>query len=136
MDNKGAFILAGAIALTDTLVKGLIKEPPVKNYGFAGNSFDSHPKKVAAVSALLTGVMCAGTALAPEKLKLPMSLILGGAVSNSADRLIRGYVVDYIPMGKKTYGNISDLAIFAGAAAGSLLYITDSQDIDGSGQMI
>ncbi len=130
MDNKGAFILAGVVALTDTAVKSLIKEPPVKNYGFAGNSFDSHPKKVAAVSALLTGAMCVCTALAPEKRKLPMSLILGGAVSNSADRLIRGYVVDYIPMGKRIYGNISDLAIFIGTAAGSLLYITES------GQMI
>ena len=140
MDNKGAFILAGAVALTDMAVKSFIKEPPVKNYGFAGNTFDSHPQKVAVVSTFLTGVMCIGTALAPEKLKLPMSLILGGAVSNSADRLVRGYVVDYIPLWKGIrgvsakkpkgskqimYGNISDLAIFTGAAVGSLLYITD-----------
>jgi signal peptidase II len=52
-----------------------------------------------------------------------MSLILGGALSNTADRLIRGYVVDYIPMGRKMYGNISDLAIFAGAAAGAAKYM-------------
>ena len=49
------------------------------------------------------------------------SLLLAGAVSNLADRLRRGYVVDYITfpqlpgkMGKLTY-NIADLMIFAGA---------------------
>ncbi len=123
MDNRKAMLLAGLIALSDSAVKGYIKKPPVRNYGFAGNSLDSHPKEVSVVSAALTGVVCVATLLAPEKLKLPLSLVLGGAVSNSADRLIRGYVVDYIPMGKKIYGNISDIAIFAGAVTGSVKYL-------------
>ncbi len=117
MKVKEAFLVAGFIALADTAVKGFIEKPPVKNYGFAYNRFDRHPKEVAAVSAALSGVMCAATALSSEDHRLPMSLILGGALSNTADRLIRGYVVDYIPMGKKIYGNISDIAIFAGAIA-------------------
>lgn len=123
MRVRDAFILAGFVALADTAVKGFIKEPPVKNYGFAYNRYDRHPKEVALVSAALTGLMCAATALSSEELRCPMSLILGGALSNTADRLIRGYVVDYIPMGRKMYGNISDLAIFAGAAAGAAKYM-------------
>ncbi|MBO5551582.1 MAG: signal peptidase II [Lachnospiraceae bacterium] len=124
MDNKNALILAGAIALTDSAVKSFIKEPPVKNYGFAGNKMDKHPKAVACVSAALTGGIAVAMAFAPPGIRLPMALILGGALSNSADRLIRGYVVDYIPMGKgfggrRYYGNISDIAIFAGAGAGA-----------------
>ncbi len=128
MKTGKAFILSGFIALADTAVKGFVKEPPVKNYGFAGNRYDDHPETVARVSAALAGVMAVALILAPEKLKLPMALVLGGALSNSADRLIRGYVVDYIPMGKGYYGNISDFAIFLGAAAGSVMYLMESDD--------
>ena len=126
MDNKKAYMLAGVIALADTAVKGLIKEPPVKNYGFAGNIMDRHPGAVALVSVILTGVTGFAVAALPDRMKLPAALILGGALSNSADRLIRGYVVDYIPMNpvkgsdssKRYYCNLSDLAIFAGAGIG------------------
>ena len=135
MQNRNAFILAGAVALTDTVVKGIIKEPPVRNYGFAGNRMDRYPKAVACVSAALTGVMAVALAAAPDRLKLPMALILGGALSNTADRVIRGYVVDYIPMGKKYYGNLSDFAIFAGAGLGAVGYILDDQG-NGQDQMI
>ncbi len=125
MRNKDAFLLAGFLALSDTAVKGFIKEPPVKNYGFAGNKMDRFPEAVSIVSAALTGVMAIALAAAPGKLKLPMAMILGGALSNTADRLIRGYVVDYIPMGNKYYCNISDLAIFLGAGIGSVEYMLD-----------
>ncbi|MCR5746683.1 MAG: signal peptidase II [Lachnospiraceae bacterium] len=123
MNTKNALMLAGFIALTDTAVKGFIKKPPVKNYGFAGNTLDRHPEKVAIVSTVLTGAMGAAVFAVPDKLKLPVGMILGGALSNSADRLIRGYVVDYIPMGKKMYGNISDFSIFAGSVIGTVKYL-------------
>ena len=135
MQNRSAFILAGTVALTDTVAKGIIKEPPVRNFGFAGNRMDRYPKAVACVSATLTGVMAVALAAAPDRLKLPMALILGGALSNTADRVIRGYVVDYIPMGKKYYGNLSDFAIFAGAGLGVVGYILDDQGT-GQDQMI
>ena len=128
MNKKDAYLIAGAIALADTAVKGFIKDPPVKNYGFAGNRMDKHPEAVAYVSAVLTGAVAAATAFAPPVIRLPLALILGGSLSKSADRLIRGYVVDYIPMGKgsggrRYYGNISDLAIFIGAGAGAVIYL-------------
>ena len=147
MKNKDAFILAAAVALSDSAVKGFIKDPPVKNFGFAGNKMDRHPKTVAYVSAVLTGVMAAALAVAPERMKGAMALILGGALSNSADRLIRGYVVDYIPMclnplhrdvtqtdkevpiKKRYYCNISDIAIFLGSGIGAGLEIADGMKI-------
>ncbi len=146
MKNKDAYLLSGAVALTDAAVKGFFEKPPVKNYGFAGNKLDKHPSVVAFVSAALTGVMVVAVACAPKRMKLPMALILGGALSNSADRLIRGYVVDYIPMdllkncfddlapnksrnhsdpAKRYYCNISDLAIFIGAGLGAVGYMLD-----------
>ncbi|MBR1523404.1 MAG: signal peptidase II [Lachnospiraceae bacterium] len=121
MRSRDAYILAGTIALTDSAVKGFIAKPPVKNYGFACNKMDKYPKAVACVSAALTGMLAVSMAFAPERMKLPMAMILGGALSNSADRLIRGYVVDYIPMGKKYYGNISDLAIMLGSGLGAIV---------------
>ena len=133
MKSGIAFLIAGVVALADSAVKGYIKDPPVKNYGFAGNRMDKYPKAVAAVSAVLAGVMTVAVAAAPGKLKLPMALILGGALSNSADRLIRGYVVDYIPMGNGYFGNISDFAIFLGAGLGCVSYLLGG-DYDASVQ--
>lgn len=59
----------------------------------------------------------------PDYLKenIGMSLVTGGAISNTVDRFKRGYVVDYFAFNSKnkkiskvTY-NIGDFAIFAGA---------------------
>jgi len=59
-------------------------------------------------------------------LKLGLSLLLGGAFSNSYDRLRKGYVVDYI-MFTKAPGfiknivfNLSDFAIITGALISAL----------------
>ena len=51
------------------------------------------------------------------------SLIMAGGLSNTLDRMVRHYVVDYIPKGKYVY-NLGDFAIGAGAAgflAGTML---------------
>ena len=54
-------------------------------------------------------------------LKLAMSFLLGGALSNVWDRLRQGFVVDYfsfrVPLEKlrRIVFNLSDLFIFAGA---------------------
>lgn len=54
------------------------------------------------------------------KEKIGLSLIAGGAISNTADRVCRKYVVDYVAFGSRnkkisriTY-NIGDFAVFAG----------------------
>ncbi|MCR4890914.1 MAG: signal peptidase II [Lachnospiraceae bacterium] len=47
---------------------------------------------------------------------LGRSLILSGALSNTLDRVRKGYVVDYIPIGKYFY-NIGDFCIYIGTGA-------------------
>ncbi|MCI8307561.1 MAG: signal peptidase II [Lachnospiraceae bacterium] len=51
--------------------------------------------------------------------KMGLALILGGALSNESDRLLKGSVTDYfcieLPPVKKIAFNIGDFAIFAGA---------------------
>ncbi len=136
MNNIQAFCTAGVIALADSAVKGYIRRPPVKNFGFAGNKLDRYPGAVAGVSTVMTVVMCGALALAPERFKLPLSLILGGAVSNTVDRTVRGYVVDYIPMGRGVYGNISDFSIFAGSAIGAVKYLLEEDNEKDQGSSI
>lgn len=51
--------------------------------------------------------------------KMGLALMIGGALSNESDRLLKGSVTDYfsleIPPVKKIVFNIGDFAIFAGA---------------------
>ena len=114
MRTAEALGLSAVIALTDCIIKARIKKPLItKNRGFAHNSFDDHPNMVAAVSALLTGAVLAGL-VSGKKDPFGYALVLGGALSNTYERVFKGYVTDYIKIGSMVY-NISDFAIFAGA---------------------
>ena len=91
--------------------KGKVKIVRTFNEGMAANVLDEDPTKVKKISSL-------GAAL-----------IIGGALSNVADRCIRGKVVDYIQfnmdksdrMERMTY-NIADFSIFIG----TVLYMINS----------
>ncbi len=115
MQTVEGLCLAAAIAAGDGIIKSKIKDPRItKNRGFALNRMDRYPKAVAAVSLALTAVTATGL-FNTEKHKAAFALVLGGALSNTCDRLFKGYVTDYIRIGNVVY-NISDFAIFAGTA--------------------
>ncbi len=105
------------------------------NKGAALNFMEKDVKKVKIVAATLLGVVIFmfGTIL-PKKgnrlLKLAMSLILGGALSNVYDRFTKGYVVDYFSFKwlKKIVFNISDICIFIGAALVAVTSIFKGDD--------
>ncbi len=97
----------------------------VHNRGAMLNHFENHSKRVRDFS-----FFCLILVLLYEiflfrkpggaKEKLGVALVAGGAVSNTYDRIRRGYVVDYIgfnckqkKLAKITY-NLGDFAIFAG----------------------
>ena len=78
------------------------------------------------VSGLMTGALAFGWLYALREksgrlLKLALSFLLGGALSNGWDRIRQGFVVDYfsfrVPMERlrRIVFNLSDLFIFAGA---------------------
>ena len=52
--------------------------------------------------------------------KLGLSLVMGGALSNLYDRVVRGYVVDYFTIEwkslKKVVFNLGDMFVFLGSA--------------------
>ena len=98
------------------------------NYGMMLNFMDDKKEMVKTFSCALLGfILLLFALLLPKKgnklLKLGLSFIVGGAISNIADRVIRGYVVDYFSFNckkftklKKVIFNLSDLFIFLGSA--------------------
>ena len=95
------------------------------NTGAILSSFKSHGEKVVAVTSAICAVL-AGAWLRELMLKGNMahkwglSFMLGGALSNTYDRIKRKYVVDYVSFNSKKVKkrtviyNISDWFIFAG----------------------
>ncbi len=93
------------------------------NKGAFLNIFEDKPKFIKTLSCLLLGLVLLTFAIVIPKdrnrwVKLGLSLILGGAASNTYDRVKRGYVVDYFSFKflKKIIFNISDICIFIGSA--------------------
>lgn len=96
------------------------------NRGAFLNTGETHPKLVKLLSVLLSLLMTILFAVTLTKtgkglLKLGLSLILGGAYSNTYDRMKRGYVVDYVSFNvpwrwlRQIVFNISDFCIMIGA---------------------
>ena len=142
MKNLKYLILTLAIFLTDMYFKNRIEKwadvsgnelksgrfitlSKHHNCGLPMNIAASHQGKVAFVSLVITAVMELSyfyTLIKKDKplLKTGLSLQMGGAYSNTYDRLMRKYVVDYfsfnVPgkLGKIVF-NIGDMAIFGGS---------------------
>lgn len=96
------------------------------NKGAFLNAGEKNSSAVMALSVLLTAVLTLifiltlGTA-GKGLLKWGLTLLLGGAYSNTYDRLVRKYVVDYVsfpvpfPWLKRIIFNIGDFCIMIGA---------------------
>ncbi len=124
MRKAGFYLISVLLAASDLIFKEVIERRKtfriVKNSGFAGSKMKENPKLVMSVSAFFTAAIAVYIAIAKEDgpasivKKFGWSICLGGAISNSADRIRKKYVVDYIPIGKYVY-NISDFFVYIGA---------------------
>lgn len=105
----------------------LLKIKRMHNQGIALNGFDRYPRAVAAVTGIVTAIVAFiyGTLLHRKEegpVILGLAMLTGGALSNTYDRIKRGYVVDYVAFktGWKRFGriffNIADFFIMAGCA--------------------
>lgn len=101
------------------------------NHGVALNGLERKPKVVAMISTFLTtmvGLYSNSVYLKSSSkiAKVGYALLFGGALSNTLDRITKGYVVDYVSFNvkwekfKRIIFNISDFAIFIGAFIFSL----------------
>lgn len=105
------------------------------NRGFAGNRLENRPNTVKCVSAgsvLLFAAYFAVTlrTKGQQLWKFCLAAALGGALGNTAERLAKGAVTDYLQpvrkgkKGKYVY-NLADLFIVAGSATGILAVLAD-----------
>lgn len=101
------------------------------NKGMMLNAGQKKRKLVAAISLVFTLLLTAVFLVSlghrgNHLLRLGLSLLLGGAFSNTYDRLHRGYVVDYVSFPVKWQGfrkivfNCSDFCIIIGALISAL----------------
>lgn len=101
--------------------KGFAEIEKHHNKGIPLNKFDKHTKEITALSAgILAGhAMNTGISALTEddtSADIANTLILAGALSNVYDRVKRGYVVDYLKIGRKrAIYNLSDFMIIGGA---------------------
>ena len=117
--------------IKDKIEEGMIDNGVIDRRGFAEiekhhnkglplNKLDGHTKEITAISASVTAAHLMASAHdlnnSDDLVKdIANSLILAGAVSNTYDRINRGYVVDYLKLGKKkAIYNISDFCIIGG----------------------
>ena len=134
------FLITAGICVLDNWIKekreqnqqkkeylnGNVQVTTYHNYGAFLNSGDKKPFLVKMVSVLLSlGLtmlfLLSFTRYGKKELQLGLAFLLGGAYSNTYDRLKRGYVVDYLNFPKlpgklKTVVyNLSDFSIVLGA---------------------
>lgn len=133
-------LLSAGIYAIETLIKkkreekteeqeyldGKVRITTYHNHGAFLNSGEKRPLIVKTVSVLLTILLSilfllTFTKYGNKQLRLGLAFLLGGAYSNTYDRIRRGYVVDYLMFPKipgkiKTIVfNISDFCIAVGA---------------------
>lgn len=122
-DQYIKYLVIKNIAMTDTIaaIPKILNFVYVKNTGAAFSILSGKTYILGIVSL----VVCVGLLLyliikKPEnKLFLvSLAMILGGAVGNFADRMFRGFVVDYIELCFINFPvfNLADIAITVGAA--------------------
>jgi len=127
---------SAGLAICDNEIKNRIEDGSINNgvidkYGVAEiekhhnrgipmNRFSDRTKEITAISsAVLAGQVMnsAHTAISEEDCVSDLAnvLITAGAISNTYDRIRRGYVVDYLKVGRKrAIYNISDFMIIGG----------------------
>ncbi|MDF2944253.1 MAG: putative rane protein [Herbinix sp.] len=109
----------------EKILKGKITIRKFYNKGAFLNFMENKKELVKTISCVLLGlILLLFAIMLPKKgnklFKLGLSLALGGAISNVADRVLRGYVVDYFSINYKKLRNVifnlADIAIFLGSA--------------------
>ncbi len=115
------------------IVDGTIAIRKVHNHGFALNKGESHPRKVRMASAIVCMVLTVYYIFLFRKKgdwmrKTGVAFALSGGVSNTYDRMVRKYVVDYFGFRtkwkrlEKITFNLGDMFIFLGSV---LVMISD-----------
>lgn len=109
--------------------KGWVRLHKNHNAGFPFGVLKNRPRLVQNIPLMMTSALAGALAALSGRRndgaggfleRLGLAVALGGAVSNTWDRMVRGYVVDYFSIQwkgfKKVVFNLGDFFIFLGAA--------------------
>lgn len=144
----GIGAVASSLALLDNSIKNKIEDGTIDNgviqktKGFAEiekhhnkglpmNKLDDHTKEITAVSCgamFFQAMNTLNDAIAKDDsvVDAANAMILAGALSNTYDRVERGYVVDYLKIGRKrAIYNLSDFLIIFGVIIRFIKALTD-----------
>ena len=91
-----------------------------ENTGMAFSLFADSPALLTAVTALLLAAVLAGILLpgkSSHAVRAGLSLVLAGGLGNLWDRIVRGYVIDFIELRFVRFAvfNVADICVCAGA---------------------
>lgn len=104
------------------LIPGVLQLTYTTNSGGAFGILQNQPVLFFAAACLISlGIVAASTRMTSTPISVGLGLILGGALGNLTDRLLRGpaasgRVVDFIDLGIWPVFNLADSAIVLGAA--------------------
>ena len=127
----GIGTFATGLAMLDNSIKNSIEDGEIDN-GLMLNKFSNKTKEVTALSVFVMffqALITLNDALEKDDAVTDMAnaFILGGALSNTYDRVERGYVVDYLKVGRKrAIYNLSDFFIIFGVILRLIKAIKDN----------
>ena len=127
--------LTGGIAALDLFIKDEIEREGEEEFPFG--FLKERPELVKGIPLAVTSAAAGALGAFMTKKgclaqKIGLSMVLGGAISNLYDRLVKGYVVDYFSIEfkrlKKVIFNLGDIFVFLG----SLVFLIGEllEDID------
>lgn len=131
LDQFTKYIIKSCLAPTDVIrVFPLFNIVYVENVGSAFGMFRSLGNLFFIIVAFLAIIFVAALIVREQHGRWGLSLVLGGAAGNLADRLVRGYVVDFLDVYVGNHHwpafNVADSALTIGIAI--LLFTAFSPD--------
>jgi signal peptidase II len=126
-DRITKHIVRGHIAFTqsDTVIAGVLRLVHYRNTGVAFDFLSGGGVIVVVITAIALIALVAYFATHPDRrgLWVPTGLLIGGAVGNLLDRIINGYVTDFIKFPDWPAFNVADIAITVGVI--SLIWVLE-----------
>ena len=123
LDHVTKWLVTNNIALGDQVPSsGPVTLHHVENRGAAFGLFPQMQFVFLAVAVLVAVyILVAGRRFGPGIFpQVLLGMVLGGALSNAVDRVVQGYVVDFIDLQRWPVFNVADMAIVLGIFLGVL----------------
>jgi signal peptidase II len=126
-DRITKHVVRGNIGFTQsrTVISGVLRLVHYRNTGVAFDFLSGGGVIVLVVTGLALAALLAYFATHPDRrgLWVPTGLLIGGAVGNLLDRIINGYVTDFIKFPHWPAFNVADIAITVGVI--SLIWVIE-----------